>query len=105
MVVFDPDTIAEQVGAVESAIDVEGDAEFAWTVREIVVRMPMTALAHQFDAFYWLERADEDRVWNVGYVTDDVELVVHAVNKIDVGHAAFAIHRLGSVGPSAAVSM
>src|SRR5688572_28400012 len=38
-----------------------------------------------------------------GDVADDVELVIHPVNKIDVRDAALLIHGFGAFGPSSAV--
>src|ERR1051325_4085555 len=102
---FKPDAIAEKIGAIECAIDAHRDAEFAWTTREIVIGMGAAPLAHELDAFDRLERAHEDRVRNVRQIADDVELVIHAVNEVDVSDAAAAVHRFGAFRAAPAESV
>src|ERR1041385_4174707 len=103
--VFDPDAIAQQIFAVERAVDTHRDAEFAWTTGEIVIRMRVATLAHDLDAVNRLECAHEDRMGNVRDVADDIELVIHPVTEVDVSHAAGTVHRLGSFRAAPTVSM
>src|ERR1043165_6127392 len=67
-ILFEPDAIAQEVGVVERAIDAECDTQFAWSIREIMVGMLVATLAHQFDSFDGLKRADQNRVRNISHV-------------------------------------
>ena len=102
---FQPDSITQKIRAIELTIDAHGDAELAWAISEIVVRMRMPARSHDLDTLNRLERAHQDRMRNVRHAADNVELVIHAVNEIDVRHAAASVHRLGSFRAPSAVSM
>ena len=66
---------------------------------------PATALAHERHALDGLERADEDGMRDVRDAGDHVELMVHAVDEVDVGGAADAVHRLRPPGAAAAIGM
>ena len=102
---FDPNLIAEQVGAVELAIDPERDAEFARAVGEILIGLIVSASAHHVDSFNWFESANEHGVGDIGDVRYDVELVIHAIDEIDVRRAADLVHRFGAVGAATTISV
>src|SRR6185369_10816966 len=102
---LDPHARPEEVGGVERAIDAEGLAELARAVRQLAIGRRATALAHERHALDGLERTDEDGMWDVRDARDHVELMVHAVDEVDVGGAADAVHRLGPPGAAAAIGM
>src|ERR1043165_258593 len=103
--VFDPNSIAQEIGAVEPSIDPHGDAEFAGTVGKIVIRVRMPARSHDLESFNRLDCADKNRMRYIGDVADDVELVVHAVDEINIRNAARSVHRLSAFCPPSSISM
>src|SRR4029079_11097131 len=90
---FDPNASAQQICLVQFAIDSHRQAQTARTAGQFIFRSATTAAAHHFDPFRWFKRSYQDRMWNVFDVCDDIELVVHAVNEIDVSGATDSIHR------------
>lgn len=65
----------------------------------------MPARSHYLYSLNRLERAHQNRMRNIGDVAHGVELVVHAVNKIDIRHAARAVHRLSALRSPSSVRM
>ncbi len=67
--------------------------------------MGVAAFAHDLDTFNRFERAHENRMRRIRNVAHNVELVIHAVNEVDVSHAAGSVHRFRSLCAAPAVSV
>src|SRR5437764_2769411 len=103
--VFNPDARAGQVFAVVAAFDGECLTELARPAGQFAFALKRPAPAHQLDALFGFDGAYEYSVRHARRACDDVELVVHAVDEVDVGRAARFIHRLGAPRPTPAVSV
>ena len=64
-----------------------------------------SSASYDIEAFDWFERADKYCVGNVLDIRDDIELVVHAVNEIDVCRAADAVHCLSAIRATTTVGV
>src|SRR2546423_12377633 len=94
--IFDPDARACQVFAGACAANAERPTELARPACQLAFVLNRPAPTHPPDALFGLDGAHENRVRQSGGPCDDVELVVHAVDEVDVGRPADFIHRLGA---------
>ena len=63
----------------------------------------MASTTNDVEAFHRFQRAHENRVRSILNIRYDIELVVHAINEIDVRRAARAVHRFRAIGAPAGV--
>src|ERR1043166_1135676 len=102
---FNPDARARQVCAVEGAVNRERLAELARPGSQLAVFDDGPAASHPLDPFEGFDGAHQNCVRHIFRACDDVELVVHAVDEVDVCDAARAVHRLGARGAATAVGV
>ena len=86
-------------------MDSKSNAQLSRTISQVVIRLRMPTHAHEVDSFNRFQSADQDGVWNVDNIAHHVELVVHAINEIDVGESTELVHRFGAFRASSTVSV
>lgn len=97
---FDKQLIANQVDAVAAAIDRKSFAEFRGTIRKRTDRFCRngrfsSATANHFvDAFFGLNRSNENGFGFSFRFCDDIEAEMHAVNEVDISMSASEVHGL-----------
>src|SRR5574341_1839676 len=65
LVLLYPGSIAQEISPIQGPIEPQRDAELSRPVREVGIRLPMPAPAHQFDPFDGLKRAYQHGVGDV----------------------------------------
>src|SRR3954453_14655988 len=81
---FNPDSISTQIGFIETAIDSQRNAQTSWSAGQLGFRTALAAATHHLLTLDRLDRAHQHRVRRVLNVRYHIELVVHAVNEINV---------------------
>jgi len=92
------DPVGAQIRAVQGPVNGQGCAQFARPIGQLTVGAAGAVAAHPFQTLQGFQRSDEDSGGEAFLFRDDVEAVVHAVDKVDVGVAGWAVHDLGARG-------
>jgi len=99
---FDPDPVAEKILAVQAAVDVHSDRKLTGTGRQILVLHLAPSGTHYIDAVDGFDRPDQYRVRMIAWTADDIELVVHSIDKKHVSVAREPVHDLIAGRPASA---
>ncbi len=99
-----------QVGAIKSAVDLQGLAKTCGAGTKLglflcAVFAGVAMLEHQVDALGGLQRAYQDSDGVIGLADDGIDTMVHAIGEVDVGMATVAPHGLVAWGASAVVGV
>lgn len=100
--VFEPDVVAGEGKSGVVCPDAKGLSEGSRSLSQ--VGLPSSFL-HDFETMGWFESADENRVRSSFFVCHDIEKVVQAIAKIDVGNTPWSKHDFCSFGSSVVISM
>jgi hypothetical protein len=87
---------------VQPAIDGQRLAQLGWPIEQVAVLLSGAPGSHYLHTFHGICRPDQHRRRKTCSLCDRIQTVVQAVNQIDVGQAAGAIHgpvaRAGAAG-------
>src|SRR4030095_11342309 len=92
---------SDLIGTIELTIDAEGQTKLSWTTSKIAIRSVMASCSHQLDSFKRFECTNQHSVRSIVNIGYDVELVVHAIDEINICGTANAVHRLGAFSATA----
>src|SRR5207245_10865946 len=97
--------LAEQISFVEAAVNSHRHAQTTRSARQFILQASLSPATDDIESFDGFKRSHQHGVRNILDACHDIELVVHPIDKVNVGGAANSVHGFGAICSPPATSV